>query len=220
MKLLVNELFETMQGEAAFTGSPAVFVRLQKCPVGCPWCDTKHTWTAEPANEIAFGAMVAKVDDAPTYARATPSELANWLLLNTRARHIVLTGGEPALYDLTEVTGLLLEAGRMVQIETSGTSPVRVHPGAWVTVSPKIGMPGGLRVRPDALARANEIKMPVGKQADVDKLLAFLTENPVDAVVWLQPLSQNEKATELCLRAATEHGWRVSIQTHKFLGVR
>ncbi len=50
--VFVNEIFETIQGEATYTGTPAVFVRLQGCPVGCPWCDTKHTWDVELDKEI------------------------------------------------------------------------------------------------------------------------------------------------------------------------
>lgn len=226
--LPVNEIFETVQGEATFTGSPAVFIRLQGCPVGCPWCDTKHTWAVDPANSVSAPEMVSKVSDAPTFARMTPAELAAHVLATTRARHVVITGGEPALYDLRTLSALLIRAGRSVQLETSGTSEIRIDPRAFVTVSPKIGMPGGLNVRDDALARADEIKMPVGKPADVERLHAVMdrlmaAKDPrLDRIptVWLQPLSQSPKATALCVAAATANGWRVSIQTHKYLGVR
>lgn len=45
MQYPINEIFQTLQGEGVFTGVPAIFVRLQRCPVGCSWCDTKHTGT-------------------------------------------------------------------------------------------------------------------------------------------------------------------------------
>lgn len=219
--LPVNEIFETMQGEAAFTGSPAVFVRLQGCPVGCPWCDTKHTWIVDHGRQVSLETVEAKTEDADTFALAGPEALALRLVRATQARHVVITGGEPALYDLRAFSAALLQQGRTVQLETSGTQDIRISPDAWVTVSPKIGMPGGLKVRADAVWRANEIKMPVGKPADVEKLKAFLAEHPGHtSLVWLQPLSQSPKATALCVQAATENGWRVSVQTHKFLGVR
>lgn len=216
----VNEVFETIQGEATFTGTPAVFLRLQGCGVGCPWCDTKHTWAVDEANEVSLAEIVAKTADAPTYARATAGQLIEHLC-GYRARHIVITGGEPCTYDLVALTSGLLERGRNVQIETSGTSPVRVARSAWVTLSPKIGMPGGLRVRQDAVDRADEIKMPVGKPDDIKNLLAFSDEyNVARSAIWVQPLSRSPKATELCIEAATKNGWRVSIQTHQFIGVR
>jgi 7-carboxy-7-deazaguanine synthase len=226
--LLINELFETVQGEATFTGSPAVFIRLQGCPVACPWCDTKGSWSIEDENEIPPTLMGEKVKDAPTFARMGAIELAKQVLGTTRARHIVITGGEPALYDLRPISEIFIEAGRTVQLETSGTSEIRIDPRAFVTVSPKVGMPGGLKVRDDALLRADEIKMPVGKPADVERLRAVIGQlmaaKGVRAggvpTVWLQPLSQSEKATALCVEAATTHGWRISVQTHKYLGVR
>lgn len=219
--LSVNELFQTVQGEAHHTGTPAVFVRLQGCPVACPFCDTKMTWTTHPAQEIAWADMLAKTVDAPTFARIASADLVRHLLATTRARHVVVTGGEPALYDLRDLSRGLLEAGRSVQLETSGTHAIRIHPRAWVTVSPKIDMPGGLQMREDAVTRADELKWVVGKPADIDRLQAFLARYGMSwDQVWLQPLSQSDKATALCIEAATEHGWRISVQTHKYLGVR
>lgn len=215
----VNEVFQTIQGEASYTGTPSVFLRLQGCPVGCPWCDTKHTWHIAPEHAVTISAMLEKQTDAPTYAQMTCQDLVD-TVRKFQARHVVITGGEPCSYDLTELTTQLIGLGYSVQIETSGTYPVRAHPWTWVTVSPKIGMPGGLTVLPDALSRANEIKHPVGRERDIDNLRVVLLEANPEALVWLQPLSQSAKATTLCIREATANGWRVSIQTHKFLGVR
>ena len=59
----INEMFETIQGEGVFTGVPAVFVRLQICPVGCSWCDTKQTWEALPEDETSLGDIMVKTED-------------------------------------------------------------------------------------------------------------------------------------------------------------
>lgn len=217
--LPINEVFETLQGEATYTGQPAVFVRLQGCPIACGFCDTKHTWALRPEDEVSASVMLAKVDAAQTYALLTPEDLLA-MLGGFRARHIVLTGGEPCLFDIVRLTTVLIEAGYAVQVETSGTHEIRVHENTWVTVSPKIGMPGGYEVRQDAVARADEIKMPVGAPRDVEKLRDFLAEYSPRGSVWVQPLSRSSKATALCIQAATDHGWRVSIQTHAFIGVR
>lgn len=218
LKLPVNELFETVQGEATFTGMPSTFVRLQRCDVGCPWCDTKYTWELDPAQGTTLADIVSKSDPSPAYAEVTVDQLI-MTLMPSRSRHLVLTGGEPCIYDLTELSGRMIAEGWTVQVETSGTEEIRIDPRAWVTVSPKIGMPGGKMFKADAWERANEIKMPVGRQSDVESLLRCIAlYGP--ALIWLQPLSMSKKATALCIDAARRNGWRISIQTHKILGVR
>jgi 7-carboxy-7-deazaguanine synthase len=220
MTIPINEVFETIQGEAHWTGTPAVFIRLQFCDVGCPWCDTKHTWAVERDKQINPETMLKKDADANTFARMEPAVIVR-MLERFKSKHVVLTGGEPCSYDLLELTGLIRKSGRRVQIETSGTYPISVHRDTWITVSPKIGMPGGREVRADSLVRADEIKMPVGKNADIEKLETLLKGIPLRrGLVWLQPLSQSAKATEICVQAARERDWRISIQTHKFIGVR
>ena len=137
------------------------------------------------------------------------------------ARHIVITGGEPCIHDLTDLTTAIIDSGRTCQIETSGTYPVKAHRLTWITVSPKLDMAGGLKVLTDVIAAASEVKHPIGKMADIEKLQAeIIPWVSSHADVWLQPLSQSEKATALCIEQATKHNYRVSIQTHKFIGVR
>ncbi|MEF1220566.1 7-carboxy-7-deazaguanine synthase QueE, partial [Photobacterium damselae] len=63
----LNEVFETIQGEGVFTGVPAIFVRLQICPVGCSWCDTKQTWSAEPQDFTTLDRIMAKTGDSPLW---------------------------------------------------------------------------------------------------------------------------------------------------------
>ena len=217
--LPVNEIFQTIQGEAKWTGTPSIFLRLQGCDVGCPWCDTKHTWAVDPADVIPLDSVVSKTGDAQGFAMASVAELVA-IIRKFDARHVVITGGEPCIHNLVQLTAAILAIGRTVQIETSGTEPIRVSRFAWVTLSPKIGMPGGKIVRVDAIRRANELKIPVGKLADIEAS-QWVIDALVDGTrVWLQPLSASPKATALCIAEATRHGWAVSIQTHKFIGVR
>jgi 7-carboxy-7-deazaguanine synthase len=221
----VNELFETIQGEGVFTGVPAIFVRLQGCPVACSWCDTKHTWAHRAEDQILAVDLLAKQQESEQWASLTSGELLNlFSQQGYTARHVVITGGEPCLYDLTPLTNMLIEHGYQVQIETSGTSEVRVNDQTWVTVSPKVGMKGGLTVLTSALVRANEIKHPVAKQAHIDELdllLAPLRESDQlqDKVICLQPISQKPRATKLAVDTCIERNWRLSIQTHKYLGI-
>ena len=214
----INEVFQSIQGEASFTGAPSVFIRLQGCPVGCAWCDTKHTWEAN-AKTIPIVDMMAKVQDEESAATMSVADILD-MLKSFHAQHIVLTGGEPCLYDLLPLTNALIDQGYSVQIETSGTHEIKCHPEVFVTVSPKIDMAGGFKILPSCLDRADEIKYPVGKMEDVSKLIREILFNTDCQNIWLQPLSQSKKATALCIEQATLNHWNVSIQTHKFLGVR
>ena len=217
--LRVNEIFPTIQGEACWTGMPATFIRLQGCPVGCSWCDTKHTWPeGSERKRINIVEMLDKVDPAPTWAEMSAEQIVENVGYMP-PRHFVITGGEPCAQDVWMLTANLLTLGS-VQVETSGTHRINVAPGTWVTVSPKVGMTGGLDVLPEALERADEIKMPVACQADLDNLLNLLEGLKDKRLVWLQPVSQGEEAMALCVEACLSHRWRLSIQTHKYAGLR
>ena len=134
---------------------------------------------------------------------------------------VVITGGEPCIHDLLPLTDLLEKNGFSCQIETSGTHEVRCTPNTWVTVSPKLNMRGGYEVLSQALERANEIKHPVGRVRDIealDELLATLTDDK-PRVIALQPISQKDDATRLCIETCIARNWRLSMQTHKYLNI-
>ncbi len=218
----VNEMFETIQGEGVFTGVPAVFIRLQECPVGCAWCDTKQTWHAEAADQIDIIDVLAKKGDHPTWCQATAEQLVEqYNAQGFNAKHIVITGGEPCIYDLLPLATAFEQIGCRIQIETSGTYPVQTSDKTWVTVSPKVAMKGKLPVLDDALQRANEIKHPVATEKDITQLDELLARAEVaaDTVIALQPISQKPRATELCIETCIARNWRLSIQTHKYLSI-
>ena len=217
----VNEVFQTIQGEGRYTGTPAIFVRLQGCPVGCSWCDTKHTWTLDPELAITPDQLLAKRGDSPSWTGLTPAALlALFQQQGYQARHVVITGGEPCMVDLTLLCQALHAEGYSTQIETSGTFEIKAPLDTWVTVSPKLNMPGGYPVLPSALKRADEIKHPVAMQKHVDELVALLDLHQLnDKLVYLQPISQQKRATELAIASCIKHNWRLSVQVHKYLGI-
>lgn len=219
----VNEAFATLQGEAHHTGRPSVFIRLQGCDVGCPWCDTKYTWHNDQRNLNATTLFDLGAADG-TWNYFTAGGIADAIKQRYASiKHVVITGGEPCTYDLTELTTALVITGHSVQVETSGTYPIRVHKDTWVTLSPKIDMPGRKVVMKDSILRANEIKYPVGRVEDIDKLHALLAGYglmPARVDIWLQPLSRSPKATSVCVDLAMQYGYRLSLQTHHFLNLR
>ncbi|WP_372882234.1 7-carboxy-7-deazaguanine synthase QueE [Psychromonas sp.] len=218
----VNELFQTIQGEGFYTGVPAIFLRLQGCDVGCAWCDTKHTWEIKADKQSDLILLTDRSNESERWANVTAQEIiAEIKRLGYSANLVVITGGEPCMVDLRELTQVLHEFGFKTQVETSGTYPVLVAPTTWVTLSPKVNMRGGKVVLQSALERADEIKHPVATEKDIEQLDALLAQiKSVDGkTICLQPISQKARATALCSKVCIERNWRLSVQMHKYLGI-
>ena len=217
----INEIFETLQGEGSFTGQPSIFIRLQGCPVGCSWCDTKHTWAVSPEQEVERKDIVVKKIENESWGVFKIAQLkAIFLSEGYQAKHIVITGGEPCMYDLTPLCNYFEAIGYSCQVETSGTFEVQVSGKCWVTVSPKVNMKGGYKVLNSALARANEIKHPVATEQHIDDLKTLLNEHAiVNKQIYIQPISQKKRATELAIQSCIENNWRLSVQVHKYIGI-
>ena len=216
----VNEVFQTIQGEGWHTGVAALFIRLQGCDVGCSWCDTKHTWTQAEAKRVKADAVMQVDGRVGRWSLLSAAELLHQIKQQGwTARWVVITGGEPCMYDLTPLCLALEQEGYQVQVETSGTYPVLVSPSTWVTVSPKIKMKGKRSIEPQALTRANEIKHPIATQKHLDELDRLLVPLEKTKRICLQPISQKPHATELAMRTCIERNWRLSIQMHKYLQI-
>lgn len=222
MQYPVNELFQTLQGEGYYTGVPAIFIRLQGCPVGCSWCDTKHTWQKQPKREISIGDILLKSQESDAWGLVDEQDIyALFQQQNYHARHVIVTGGEPCIYDLRPLTQQLEKHGLYCQIETSGTHPILCSEQTWVTVSPKVNMRGGMQVLTASLMRADEIKHPVARKRDIEELDALLQrlDDDKERIIALQPVSQKTAATHLCINTCIERNWRLSVQTHKYLHI-
>lgn len=217
----INELFETIQGEGSFTGQPSIFIRLQGCPVACSWCDTKHTWEIELGDEVSQNTMLGKVQETSQWAAMTIEQIS--LLVKEKgfqAKHIVITGGEPCMVNLTPLCDAFELQGYSSQVETSGTFEINVSDKCWVTVSPKINMRGGYPILNSAMNRANEIKHPVATEQHVNDLKELLAEHNIkNTPIYLQPISQKTRATELAIATCIANNWRLSVQVHKYLGI-
>lgn len=217
----VNEIFETIQGEASFTGTPSIFLRLQGCPVGCSWCDTKQTWETNDTFIVSLNETVEKKADSEFWANASADDiLATFESRGYQAKHVVITGGEPCMFDLRPLCTLLHDKGYSTQIETSGTFEILAPKETWVTVSPKINMRGGYKVLSSAMARADEIKHPVAMQKHIEELERLFKDTNIEPkLVYLQPISQKAKATKLAIDNCKAKNWRLSVQVHKYLGI-
>jgi len=221
MTYKINELFETIQGEGSFTGQPSIFIRLQGCPVGCSWCDTKHTWDIELEDQVSPEAMLSKTQETSKWSSFSANDIFDLVKEKKfRAKHIVITGGEPCMVDLTPLCHLFEQQGYSTQIETSGTFEVVTTEKCWVTVSPKINMRGGYPVLASAMSRANEIKHPIATEQHIDELKSLLALHKVEGTaIYLQPISQKKRATDLAIETCIANNWRLSVQVHKYIGI-
>ena len=189
----INEIFYSIQGEGAFAGSPAVFVRFSGCNLSCPWCDTDH----ERGEEMTRDELEDAVGD---------------LMKGHEGAIVVLTGGEPAL-QLREDEPLFRCFNTLVCIETNGTRPV---PGwvEWITVSPKNALP--LR---DIVPIPNELKFVF----EPEHIPYYLSMQDADCEKRIQPLARRDGTTNLreALEFVLAHPrFKLSVQMHKLIGVR
>lgn len=195
--LPVVETFHSVQGEGFWAGSNAFFIRLAGCDVGCPWCDTKHSWPMDKHPEHELSDLVTAA------MRLNPSM-------------VVITGGEPLMHDLTDLTFELRAVGLSVHLETSGAHPLSGQ-FDWITLSPK-------RFKPpvEAIYRhVDELKVVVGDRADIHWAELAAQKAPAKAIKILQPRWESKIGQQLVFEYVLTHPeWRVGLQTHKFLGVR
>ncbi|WP_216782518.1 7-carboxy-7-deazaguanine synthase QueE [Candidatus Profftia tarda] len=218
----VNQFVETIQGEGVYAGVPAIFIRLQGCPVGCSWCDTKYTWEHSPKYEVSINDIMMKSEENDEWCWAASEQILTIMRnSNYTARHVVITGGEPCIHDLRPLTKLMSTESLSCQIETSGTHEILCSEETWVTVSPKINMKGKMNVLESSLMRSDELKHPVSRNSDIenlDKLLGLLNDKK-QRLISLQPISQKETSTKLCIKTCIARNWRLSIQMHKYLNI-
>ena len=195
--LPVVETFHSVQGEGAWMGANAFFIRLAGCDVGCPWCDTKISWNVKRHPEIAIADLVNEA-------------------VNAHPAIVVITGGEPLMHDLTELTGQLKSKGLRVHLETSGSHPFSGN-FDWVTFSPKQFK----HPHASIYQQVSELKVIVKDASDLIWAEQNAERIQTAVVKYLQAEWNTSDSKNLLLEYVLNHpDWRVSVQTHKLLGVR
>ncbi|MCS7018550.1 MAG: 7-carboxy-7-deazaguanine synthase QueE [Cytophagales bacterium] len=195
--LPVMEAFYTIQGEGHWQGHAAYFIRLGGCDVGCVWCDVKESWDAEAHPKVPVAQLVNQALQHP-------------------ARIAVVTGGEPLMHNLDDLTAALRAAGFRTHIETSGTHPLS-GTWDWVCFSPKKFM----KPQPNIYAHANELKVIIYHKSDFDFAEQFAAQMPAGCRLLLQP--EWEKSVQmmpLIVDYVKKYPkWQISLQTHKFMAI-
>jgi organic radical activating enzyme len=195
--LPVMEHFYTLQGEGFHQGRAAYFIRLAGCDVGCVWCDVKESWDALKHPLFNVESLKFKVKE-------TPAEI------------VVITGGEPLMHNLDELTNELQSAGLKTHIETSGAYPLSGK-WDWICLSPKkFKAP-----LPEIISLANELKIVVFNKSDFDWAEKYTALVSPECKLYLQP--EWDKAAEMTpsiidhIKANPQ--WELSLQIHKYINV-
>ena len=213
MSYSVKELYYTLQGEGAQTGRPAVFLRFAGCNLWtgreadrasavCRFCDTEFVGTDGPGG--------GRFTSAPELAAAAR---AVWPQNGVTARpFVVCTGGEPLLQLDDALVAALHAAGFEIAIETNGT--LEAPPGIdWICVSPKAGAPLVLR-------RGNELKLVFPQEGAPPEQFAALAFEHFSLQPMDGPPPERDRNTALAIAYCRAHPqWRLSLQTHKLLGI-
>ena len=195
--LPVMEHFYTLQGEGFHQGRAAYFIRLGGCDVGCVWCDVKDSWDVSKHPQVKISSLVSDV-------KKTPAEI------------VVITGGEPLMHNLDELTRQLKSSGLQTNIETSGAYPLSGH-WDWICLSPKkFKAP-----LPDVIPYANELKVVIFNKSDFDWAEKYAALVSPSCKLYLQPeWDKSAQVTPLIIEYIKAHPqWELSLQLHKYINV-
>ena len=194
--LPLMEEFYTIQGEGYHKGTAAYFVRIGGCDVGCHWCDVKESWNAElhpPTNTDLIAENATKHSDV-----------------------VVVTGGEPLTWDMTQLTKKLQSKGAKTHIETSGAYKLSGS-WDWICLSPKkVKLP-----TQSVYDKAHELKVIIYNNDDfafAEKQAAQVNDN---CILYLQPewSKKDKMIPEIVDYVMKNPRWKISLQTHKYLNI-
>ena len=195
--LPLMEAFYSLQGEGFYKGTAAYFIRLGGCDVGCHWCDVKESWAAEAHPLVPVDTIVT---DALAHSKT-----------------MIITGGEPLMWNLDLLTQKLRAAGARTHIETSGAHPLS-GTFDWICLSPKkIKRPVA-----DVLQKANELKMVIYNNNDFLFAEEMAAQVSPDCLLYLQPeWSKRNKVIPKIVDYVMAHPqWKATSQMHKYLEIR
>ena len=195
-KLPVMEKFYTIQGEGYYSGQPFYFIRLGGCDVGCHWCDVKESWDH---NQHQFIEVDDLIKDVKEYTS-----------------NVVITGGEPLMWDLSELTKRFKENNIKLHLETSGAYEMSGN-WDWVCLSPKKKM----LPKQEIYSKANELKVIIYNNDDFKFAIQESEKVSSKCKLFLQPEwskfdIMKDKIAQFVMK---NNNWNISLQIHKYLEI-
>lgn len=211
----LSEVFTSTQGEGIYTGVPMLFIRFQGCSLGCTWCDSRYTWDPKKGREWTWEGLEARIK------KERDSNL-EWACI---------TGGEPLEYprEFRQLVVILSTWKYKIEVETSGLLEIPwtlnfwvdswvvdlKSPGSGVTKAPILD---DLRI----LRTCDQLKCVISNEGDLEYVEKTLEQNPTLAQVLISPVFDNQGfldqgLTQRCVDFCLKFGYRLSLQTHKFI---
>ena len=193
----VMEHFYTIQGEGCFSGYAAYFIRLGGCDVGCHWCDVKESWDADNHPKTSIDTLLSVVK-------------------STSVDKVVITGGEPLMYDLKPLTDLFLGNKIRTHVETAGVYPITGN-WDWICFSPKKFK----KPLEEYYEQSHELKVVIFTKKDFEWAEEHAAKMNKNATLFLQTeWSKSEELLPLIIEYVKENPkWRISLQTHKYMNI-
>jgi len=196
--LAIMEQYHSVQGEGHYSGRSAYFIRLAACDIACSWCDTKDSWDAKKHPIVTNNTIIEKV-------------------LESKCNFVVITGGEPTLYDLTYITTALKTYNIEIAIETAGTNTLKAELD-WITFSPKKFK----KPLDDYYNISDELKIIISNKDDFIWAEKYASKINANCKLYLQAeWSKREKINPKIIQyIKTNPKWKISLQTHKYLNIK
>ena len=207
--LKVTSIFPTFQGEGPFTGHPAIFIRLSGCNLACDFCDTEF----DKFTELSIDQIIKQIDGLSKNESGKSTK-----------KLIVITGGEPLRQEISPLCDRLLELDLQVQIETNGTIFRKLDSRVHIICSPKSSNGKYFPIREDLLPQINAFKFIISDTREGYKdILCGITQGE-NIPIYLQPMDEyddtkNQANIKKVIDLANKYGCRISLQTHKILGI-
>lgn len=196
--LSIKETFLSIQGEGFYAGQSSYFIRTQGCDIGCHWCDEPNSWSLNKGVKMNYKTIINNIKKSKTNI-------------------VVVTGGEPLMHNLEELTSILKVEKYSTHLETSGAYPI-TGKWDWITLSPKKVKPPQSKI----YKIANELKVVIYNKNDFKWALDQSKRVQKDCLLYIQPeWSRSEEIQPLIIDFIQNNPlWRLSLQTHKYLKIQ
>jgi 7-carboxy-7-deazaguanine synthase len=210
LNLDIVEIFPTLQGEGPYVGYPAVFIRLGGCNLACDFCDTEF----EKYQNLSLKEIL---EEAQKLSKNNEKKVARKL--------IVITGGEPLRQPISKLCEELIKLGFLVQIETNGTIFRELPNEVKIICSPKVTNNKYHQIRLDLLSKISAFKFIISASNELYKNISEIGQSKFNIPIYLQPMDEydkkkNKENIKLAVKLCQENNYILSLQTHKYLGIR
>ncbi|WP_185864626.1 7-carboxy-7-deazaguanine synthase QueE [Blattabacterium cuenoti] len=198
----IKEFFYSLQGEGYHSGIAAYFIRFEGCDIKCKWCDTKYSWKIKKEDFVPIEKIIDNVN-------------------NEKTNTIIITGGEPMMWNLSPLTKILKKMGYNIHVETSGSYLIKDKYIDWITISPKKNR---FPLKENYEKKISELKVVISNENDFlfAERQSYFIKNKKNCILSLQPEWNNydKMIPKIIYYIKKNPKWRLSLQIHKMINIK